>query len=141
MFMKMVLSARRSCRGSIRNRRPVTGQALQSPTSTLARASRHAMEELMLNHQLSLGVSLALLLALFASPSVAQQASPAPAVQQPGGECGGQYECLEDRPMTPAGAEASRSHPQNAQPQEVAATPPTVSKASADGRREANSTP
>ena len=95
----------------------------------------------MLNHQSGLGVSFALLLTLFTGSSLAQQAPPAPAVQQPGGECGGQYECLEDRPMTPAEAEASRNHPQNAQPQEVAATPPTVSKASADGRREANSAP
>ena len=56
----------------------------------------------MLKHQLGLGVSFALLLALFAGPSVAQQAPPAPEAA-PAIQCGGQYECVEDRPMTPAG--------------------------------------
>jgi hypothetical protein len=95
----------------------------------------------MLKHQLSLGASVALLLlllALSAGSSVAQQASPTPAAQ-PDIQCGGQYECLEDRPLTPAEAQASRSHPLNAQPQEVAATPATVSEALADERVEANS--
>jgi hypothetical protein len=102
------------------------------------------MEELMLKHQLALGVSLALLLALFASPSVAQQAPPAPAVEQPSGECGGQYECIEARPMTAAEAQASRSHPYNAaqqDPKEVAAARPTTGKPSADEKREGTSAP
>jgi hypothetical protein len=92
----------------------------------------------MRNNQLGLVVSVALLLTLFAGSSVAQQASPAPEPHS-GIQCGGQYECHEDRPLTPAEAQANRSHPQNAQPAEVAATPPTVSKAPTDERREANS--
>ena len=86
----------------------------------------------MLKHQLGLGVSLALL-TLFACPSVAQQAPPAPEAA-PTMQCGGQYECTESRPMTPAEARASRSHPQNAEPQdpkEVASARPTVDKPSA----------
>ena len=88
----------------------------------------------MLKHQLSLGASVAVLLALSAGSSVAQQASPTPTAQ-PGIPCGGQYECVEDRPLTPAEAQASRSHPQNGQesvppqdPREVAATRPTTTK-------------
>ena len=98
----------------------------------------------MLKFQLGLGVSFALLLTLFAGSSVAQQAPPAPAVQQPSTECGGQYECVEDRPLTPAEAQASRSHPQNAElqdPKQVAAAKPTVTKPSADERREGTSAP
>ena len=72
------------------------------------------MEKLMLKHQLRLGVSFALLLTLTAGPSVAQQTLPAPEAK-PDIQCGGQYECVEDRPMTPAEAQASRSHPQNEQ--------------------------
>ena len=88
----------------------------------------------MLKHQLGLGVSFAVLLALFAGPSVAQQAPPAPEAA-PAMQCGGQYECVEDRPMTPAEAQASRSHPQNEQatvppqdPREVATTRPPVTR-------------
>jgi hypothetical protein len=91
----------------------------------------------MLKHQLGLGGSFALLLALFAGPSVAQQAPPAPEAA-PVIQCGGQYECVEDRPMTPAEAQASRNHPQNAEaqdPKQVASARPTVDKPSADERR------
>ena len=84
---------------------------------------------------LSLGVSFALLLTTFAGSSVAQQTPPAPAVQKPSTECGGQYECVEDRPLTPAEAQTSRSHPQNEQatvppqdPREVATTRPPVTR-------------
>jgi hypothetical protein len=97
----------------------------------------------MLNHPLGLGVSLAFLLALSADSSVAQQASTAPAAQ-PGIQCGGQYECVEDQPMTSAEAQASRSHPNNADPQDpkqVAAARPTVARPSADERREGTSAP
>ena len=82
----------------------------------------------MLKHQPGLAVSFALLLALFAGPSVAQQAPPAPEAA-PTTQCGGQYECVEDRPMTPAEAQASRSHPQNAEaqdPKQIASARPTV---------------
>ena len=77
----------------------------------------------MLKHQLCLGVSFALLLTLTAGSSVAQQAQPAPAAKTDV-QCGGQYECVEDRPMTPGEAQASRSHPENADsqdPKQVAA--------------------
>jgi hypothetical protein len=91
----------------------------------------------MLKHQPGLGVSFALLLALFAGPSVAQQAPPAPEAA-PTTQCGGQYECVEDRPITPAQAQASRSHPQNAEaqdPKQVASVRPTVGTPLSDERR------
>ena len=97
----------------------------------------------MLKHQLRLGVSFALLLTLTAGPSVAQQAQPAPAAN-PDIQCGGQYECVEDRPTTPTEAQVSRSHPQNAEsegPKQVAAARPSVSKPSADEKREGTSAP
>ena len=97
----------------------------------------------MLKHQLRLGVSFAVLLALFAGPSVAQLAPPAPEAA-PAMQCGGQYECVEDRPMTPAEAQASRSHPANAEsqdPKQVAAARPTASKPSGDENREGTSAP
>jgi hypothetical protein len=97
----------------------------------------------MLKHQPSLGASVALLLALFAGSSVARQASPAPAAQ-PGTQCGGQYECVEDRPMTPAESQDSRSHPHNAaqqDPKQVAAARPTAGKPPADEKREGTSGP
>jgi hypothetical protein len=94
----------------------------------------------MLKHQPVLGLSLVASLILFAGPSVAQQAQPAPAVEHVI-QCGGQYECVEDRPMTATEAQASRSHPQNAQPQEVAAIHPTQSRPSANERREVPSAP
>lgn len=97
----------------------------------------------MLKHLLGLGVSFALLLTLIAGSSAAQQAQPAPVVK-PDIQCGGQYECVEDRPMTPAEAQASRSHPQNTEPQDpkqVATARPTVAKPSAGEKREGTSGP
>ena len=97
----------------------------------------------MLKHQLGLGVSSALLLALFAGSSVAQQAPPAPEAA-PVIQCGGQYECVEDRPMTPAEAQASRSHPENAEsqdPKQFASARPTVAKPPVDDQREGTSAP
>jgi len=85
------------------------------------------MEKLMLKHQRIVDIAVALSVPAFASTSAAQQARPGPA-PGPGVQCGGQYECVEDRPLTPAEAEASRSHPQYGQavqpqdPREVAAT-------------------
>ena len=87
----------------------------------------------MLNHPLSLCISFALLLTLAAGSTVAQQALPAPPLQ-PTIECGGQYECTEDRPITPAEAQASHSHPQHEQatlpqePREVATTRPATTR-------------
>ena len=56
-----------------------------------------------------------------------------------GMQCGGQYECIEDRPLTEAEARASRGHPQFVQPQEpaqVAATRPTASASVVEQRKE-----
>jgi hypothetical protein len=95
----------------------------------------------MLTHQLGLGVSLALSLTIFAGSSVAQQAPPAPEAQS-GTQCGGQYECVEDRPMTPVEAQASRNHPQNAEaqdPKQIAAAQSTGP--SGDESREGTSAP
>jgi len=69
-----------------------------------------------------------------ATPSAAQ--SPDDAVALKGKECGGQYECVEDRPLTPAEARASLGYPPVAQLQEppreepakVAATPNATTK-------------
>ncbi len=97
----------------------------------------------MLKHQLCLGLSFALLLTLTAGPSVAQQTPPAPEAK-PDVHCGGQYECVEDRPMTPGEAQASRSHPENAEsqdPKQVAAARLSVSKQSADEERQGTSAP
>jgi hypothetical protein len=85
--------------------------------------------------RLGLSLSLVLLLATSAGSAVAQQSAPQ-AAPQPAIECGGQYECLEDRPLTPAEARASLGYPQAAQPQDsverepakVAATRPTTTK-------------
>jgi hypothetical protein len=101
------------------------------------------MEKLMLKHQLSLGVSFALLFTLIAGSSIAQQAPPA-LEAKPDIQCGGQYECVEDRPMTPGEAQASRSHPDNAEsqdPKQVAAARPTVAKPPLDDKREGTSAP
>ena len=97
----------------------------------------------MLKHQLRLGVSFALLLTLTAGSSIAQQAQPAPEAKSDI-QCGGQYECVEDRPMTPGEAQASRSHPENAEsqdPKQVASARPTVAKPPGDDQREGTSAP
>jgi hypothetical protein len=80
-----------------------------------------------------LNIALWSLMLAAATPSAAQ--SPADAAALKGTECGGQYECVEDRPLTPAEARASLGYPQVAQPQEqapepaqVAATAPTTTK-------------
>ena len=68
------------------------------------------------------------------TPSAAQ--SPADAAAFKGMQCGGQYECVEDRPLTPAEARASLGYPHVAESQEparqetatMAATEPTIIK-------------
>lgn len=62
-----------------------------------------------------------------ATPSAAQ--SPDDAVALKGMQCGGQYECIEDRPLSDAEARASRSHPQFVQSQEPAHAVTTLSTA------------
>ena len=97
----------------------------------------------MLKHQLCLGLSFGLLFALTVGSSIAQQTQPAPEAKSDI-QCGGQYECVEDRPMTPGETEASRSHPVNADsqdPKQVAAARPSVSKPSVDEKREGTSAP
>ena len=95
----------------------------------------------MLNHQSRIGISILILLLASVGPVAAQQTRSDPAVVQPTTQCGGQYECVEDRPLTPEEARASRSHPQNTHPQEVAATRPTVGKPSGNETREGTSAP
>ena len=85
-----------------------------------------------------LGICLSFILLLTASvgSAAAQQSEPSKATLQPATECGGQYECVEDRPLTPAEARASLGYPHIAQPQEptrqdpakVAVTPSTTTK-------------
>ena len=93
-------------------------------------------EDLMSKQRLGIGLSLVLLLTASVGSAAAQQSEPSKATLQPTIECGGQYECLEDRPLTPAEARASLGYPHVAQPQEtasqepakVAATPPTTTQ-------------
>lgn len=76
-----------------------------------------------------------LLLAVSGGSSAAQQN---PSEVHATIQCGGQYECVEDRPLTEAEARASRSYPQLVQTQEpaqVAATPPTVSSSVVEQRK------
>ena len=90
----------------------------------------------MSKQRLAIGLSLVLLLTASVGSAAAQQSEPSKATMQPAIECGGQYECVEDRPLTPAEARASLGYPHVAQPQEptrqdqakVAATPSTTTK-------------
>jgi hypothetical protein len=90
----------------------------------------------MSKQHLGIGLSLVLLLTASVGSASAQQSEPSQATMQPAIECGGQYECVEDRPLTPAEARASLGYPHVAQPQEptrqdpakVAATPSTTTK-------------
>ncbi len=49
-----------------------------------------------------IGLSLVLLLTASVGSAAAQQSEPSKVTVQPGTECGGQCECVEDRPLTPA---------------------------------------
>jgi hypothetical protein len=76
-----------------------------------------------------------LLLAASAGSSAAQQS---PSEVYVGMRCGGQYECVEDRPLSEAEARASRSHPQFMHPQgaaQVTTTPLTVSASVIEERK------
>ena len=85
---------------------------------------------------IAIGLSALLVIAATTKPGAAQDLRTAVAAQtaQPAVECGGQYECVEDRPLTPAEARASLGYPQVAQepatqePAKVAATPTTTTK-------------
>jgi hypothetical protein len=61
----------------------------------------------------------ALALVAFASPGLAQQSTPDVAADA-GLQCGGQYECLEIRLLTPEEARASRAFKQIAQVEQPA---------------------
>ena len=86
--------------------------------------------------RLGIALTFVLLLTTSVGSAAAQQSGSSQATMQPGTQCGGQYECVEDRPLTPAEARASLGYPQVAQPQEpapqepakVAATPPPTTK-------------
>jgi hypothetical protein len=88
------------------------------------------MEELMLKHTIRFSLYLAAATALLAAPSVAQQQPLRPATE-PTVQCGGQYECVEIRPITAEESKASRSHPDNVQaqdPKEIASARPIASE-------------
>lgn len=79
-----------------------------------------------------------LLLAASGGSSAAQQS---PSDVHASMQCGGQYECIEDRPLTEAEARTSHSHPQFVHPQEaaqVAATRPTASSSVVEQRKESS---
>jgi hypothetical protein len=87
-------------------------------------------------HRLGIGLSFVLMLTTSVGSAAAQQSGSSQVTIQSAIECGGQYECVEDRPLTPAEARASLGYPRVAQPQEptrqdpgkVAATPSTATK-------------
>jgi hypothetical protein len=71
---------------------------------------------------ISIAIPSALLLtSLSVAPTSAEQDVAATAI-----ECGGQYECVEDRPLSLAEARASIGYPQVAQPQEPVQEPAKV---------------
>ena len=72
--------------------------------------------------RISIAIPCALLLtSLSVAPTSAGQDVAASAI-----ECGGQYECVEDRPLPLAEARASIGYPQVAEPQEPAQDPAKV---------------
>ena len=78
----------------------------------------------MLKHPLGIALPFLLLLATAGAGSAQQNSSEA--AVQADIKCGGQYECVEDRPLTPEEARASRGYPQVAEPQEAAKDPAKV---------------
>jgi hypothetical protein len=97
----------------------------------------------MLMHQVKIGLSCLALLAVSAA-SCAAQPSPATPEARAAAECGGQYECIESRPMTPAEARTSLSYPQDADQQDparVAARRPLPDTPDANAKRNPTSTP
>jgi len=92
----------------------------------------------MTKHRPTTALCCLLLLAASAGSSAAQQS---PSEVHVGMQCGGQHECVEDRPLSDAEARASRSHPQFVQTQEsaqVAATRPTASAFVVEQRKESS---
>ena len=96
----------------------------------------------MLMHQLKIGLSSLALLAVSAASCAAQTSPPTPEAP-PAFECGGQYECVEDRPLTPAEARTSVGYPQatDAQDQaQIAARRPTPSAPDPNAKHSPTST-
>ena len=97
----------------------------------------------MLMHQVKIGLSCLALLAVSAASGAAQP-SPAAPEARPAVECGGQYECIETRPLTPAEARTSLGYPPDADSQDparIAARRPVPGTPDADAKRNATSTP
>ena len=97
----------------------------------------------MLMHQVKIGFSCLALLVVSAATGAAQQNSSAPEAL-PAVECGGQYECVEVRPLTPTEARKSLGYPQAAASLDaarIASRRPMPSPADADANRGATSTP
>jgi hypothetical protein len=65
----------------------------------------------MLKHRINLPLWSILFVVASVAPGVAQQGPPR-AETSLGMQCGGEYECVEDRPLTEAEARASRNHPE-----------------------------
>ncbi len=92
----------------------------------------------MFKHRPTTALCCLLLLAASGGSSAAQQS---PSELHAGMQCGGQYECVEDRPLTEAEARASRGYPQLVHPQaaaQVAATRPTASSFVVEQRKESS---
>jgi hypothetical protein len=96
----------------------------------------------MLMHQVKIGLS-SLALLVICVASCAAQSNSAAAEAAPAVECGGQYECIEPRPLTPAEARTSLGYPQGADSQDprVATRVPMPNGPDADGKPDATSTP
>ena len=111
------------------------GHSGEARNLKLQSAARHAKEELMNKHRPITALCCLLLLAASAGSSAAQQS---PSEVHAGMQCGGQYECIEDRPLTEAEARTSHSHPQFAHPQKAAQVQPTASSSVVEQRKESS---
>ena len=100
------------------------GHSGEARNLKLQSAARHAKEELMNKHRSITALCCLFLLAASAGSSAAQQS---PSEVHAGMQCGGQYECIEDRPLTEAEARTSHSHPQFTHPQMAVQVQPTAS--------------
>ena len=89
-------------------------------------------------HRSNIALSFFLLLAASGGSSAAQQS---PSEAQAGIQCGGQYECIEDRPLSEAEARASRGYPlaRPQEPAQVAATQPAARASVVELREERSS--
>jgi hypothetical protein len=95
----------------------------------------------MLMHTVKIGLSCIALLVVSVASAAAQQSPPTPEAR-PAVECGGQYECVEDRPLTPAEARTSLGYPQadSQDAARIAARRPMPDAPDTDAKRDATST-